>query len=98
MSYLANVIVDQINFDVLEQKRSRLANKRRIVDRDRSIVLFGKKIRYRLSKEDYRQFYLCKMKGTNEFVRPEDANAWIERAIQGNISKKELDEERQKEI
>jgi hypothetical protein len=98
MSNLANLIIDDINFDVLELKRSKAKNKKRLVDRDRSIMLFGKKLRYKLSKEDYKKFYLVKMKGNKKYLQPEEATEWIERAVQGNITKKDLDMERQKEI
>jgi len=61
MKYLADKIIDAMDFDIEELKRSKARNRARWVDKIRTVRLNDRKVLVKLTKEDFTSFYILKL-------------------------------------
>lgn len=87
MSYLCNRIIKNIDFSISQDPRAFY------IDKERLVQVQGVMIKLCLPKEDFDKIY----NNRRYEVPQEESIAWIKRCVVGNISKKELDNERMKE-
>ena len=61
MKYLADKIIDAMDFDIEELKRSKARNRAKWVDKIRTVRLNDRKVLVKLTKEDFTSFYILKL-------------------------------------
>ena len=61
MKYLSDKIIDAMDFDIDELKRSKARNRAKWVDKIRTVRLHNRKVLVKLTKEDFTSFYILKL-------------------------------------
>ena len=61
MKYLADKIIDAMDFDIEQLKLSKARNRAKWVDKIRTVRLNDRKVLVKLTKEDFTSFYILKL-------------------------------------
>ena len=101
MSFLANRIINAIDFT--DPKTGLLLPSKEIeckwVGHSVNIQLYSKDLKLKLSKKYFQEIYVKKRKGlSSELIEPKHVHQFIQTCVVGKITKRELDDERVREI
>jgi len=61
MAYLANTLIENMDFDINQLKRSKYRTKRHFTSKYRKLSVYGKDVNVKLTPEDFNRIVIMKL-------------------------------------
>lgn len=97
MSLMINRICEEIDFDLLQTKRTFRETRNFYVGKRVKIRVYKVNLNLLITEEGWRQIFENKVTNETYLVPPEDSQRWIQENIKGNFSRADLDQMRLEE-